>query len=89
MAGYKMKVYALTMTEDQIQWIDQYNTYFKPDIVFDSNSLTFIENVKGSLLVGKQFSKGLYAVTLCKLGSALQPSCDTLENRIDLDCFEL
>ncbi len=87
--GFRMKVYALTMTEDQIQWIDQHNVYFKPDIVFDVKTMSFVENTKGALLVGKEFIKGLYAVELCKLGSALKPSCNTLENRIDLDCFDV
>lgn len=84
-----MKVYALTMTEKDIAFIDCNRTYFKPDIVFDINSMSFIPNEKGVLLAGKEFIKGLYCIELIKLGDALKPKCNTLENRIDLDVFDL
>ena len=84
-----MKAYALTMTEEQIVWVDGKAVYFKPDIKFDINSMTFKPNKEGSLLKGYKFTKGLYSVELVRLGNALKPKCDTLAQRIDLDCIEL
>lgn len=84
-----MKAYALTMTEKDIVWIDGKNTYFRPDINFDVNSMTFKPNKEGSLLKGYEFTKGLYSVELVRLGNSLKPKCNTLQERIDLDCVEL
>ena len=84
-----MKIYALTMTKDQIAWIDNSSVYFKPEIKFDINTMSFVPNVNGGLFKGVEFVKGLYSVQLVKLGDALSPKCNTLTERIDLDCFEL
>lgn len=83
-----MKTYELIMAEKDIVWIDQSGIYFKPDIKFDINSMSFIPNTEGVLLKGKEFCKGLYSVQLVKLGNALHPKCNTVSERIDLDCFE-
>lgn len=84
-----MKVYALTMTEDQIVWIDANSVYFRPDIKFDVASFSFVPNKDGVLLRGKEFIKGLYCVELVRLGDMLSPKCNTLLKRVDLDCFEV
>lgn len=84
-----MKAYALTMAEKDIVWRDGKFAYFRPDIKFDINSMTFKPNTEGSLLKGYEFTKGLYSVELVRLGNALKPKCDTLTQRIDLDCVDL
>lgn len=77
------------MSEKDIFYIDANNVYFKPDIVFDINKMSFVPNKHGSLSIGYEFTKGLYSVGLVRLGDALKPVCNTLNERVDLDVIQL
>lgn len=82
-----MKMYSLTMAENEITIHSQYGAMFTPDIVFDGPSLQFVLNKDQKMLVGYEFVKGLYCVELCKIGDALV--IKNMPDRIDLDWVEV
>lgn len=82
-----MKMYSLTMTENEITIYSQYGVMFTPDIIFDGPSLQFVPNKERKMLVGVEFMKGLYCIELCKVGDALV--IENVPDRIDLDCMEV
>lgn len=82
-----MKMYSLTMAENEITIYSQHGAMFTPDIVFDGPSLQFVPNKDRKMFVGYEFMKGLYSVELCKIGDALV--IKNMPDRIDLDCVEV
>ena len=81
-----MKIYSLTMAENEITLYSNHGPLFTPDIIFDGPALSFVPNVENRMLVGVEFMKGLYSVELCRVGDALNIP---MPDRIDLDCTVL
>ena len=81
-----MKMYSLTMSEDEITLYSNHGPLFTPDIIFNGPALSFVPNVENRMLVGVEFMKGLYSVELCKVGDALTIP---VPDRIDIDCITI
>ena len=80
-----MKMYALTMRENDIVMHSPYGAMFTPDVIFDGPSLQFVPNRDRKMLVGIEVSKGVYRVELCTIGDAL-----TIKSLPDgIDCITL